>query len=535
MSASEIYFSYAWNDDNTDREYWVNQLYDSLTKSDYPVFRDKNNMGYRDGIKAFMDRIGKSAFVIVVLSDKYLRSSYCMYELTEIYKNSALNTDTMRKKIFPIVLSDAKIFLDSDREKYAAFWKDNSEFQLWVPPLLKMIADMNIPPVEQLGNNDFSIIKFAIDKAIKKSNERLVPTVLAAIAKYNAQLGKFLEILQQTQDWMKEDGNIKRVQHLILNAFPYSLSELLSQLWGIGELDYKEENAKNKEYIETSLKLAKRTLQLMNFAFLSKLCDYKVKNKEIRLETEHAEMIRLFFDNIIEPTFDQNLKLLKILVSIFSSFPEHAPFSEFEDIKTILHESGDFLTACEHLDRIRKNISVTGYAGFVCMETEYQLATFLSFLGFLSSYKMVSMRYVGYFHTRKAQPYYLHSFTGLGYSREGVAQKEEAVYSYRENPNSTDAIVLFRDNYLDGTNLSPFMINLNSINLDGNTQIFCYSANELDNGLLYCSWYDGRNQNISHVKITDKLNMDRNSLKSLKQLKVLWQFNEAKEIVLGNK
>jgi internalin A len=41
-----------------------------------------------DLISGFMKRIGRADRVIVVLSDKYLRSPYCMTELHIIYRRS---------------------------------------------------------------------------------------------------------------------------------------------------------------------------------------------------------------------------------------------------------------------------------------------------------------------------------------------------------------------------------------------------------------------------------------------------------------
>ena len=52
------------------------------------MVRDKNAMRSGDLISGFMKRIGRADRVIVVLSDKYLRSPYCMTELHIIYRRS---------------------------------------------------------------------------------------------------------------------------------------------------------------------------------------------------------------------------------------------------------------------------------------------------------------------------------------------------------------------------------------------------------------------------------------------------------------
>ena len=51
-----------------------------------------------DRISTFMDRIGKGAVngrVCIVLSDKYLKSPYCMHELFDVWRNCREDDDTL--------------------------------------------------------------------------------------------------------------------------------------------------------------------------------------------------------------------------------------------------------------------------------------------------------------------------------------------------------------------------------------------------------------------------------------------------------
>jgi hypothetical protein len=52
------------------------------------VLRDSGVMRPGELISGFMKRIGRADRVIVVLSDKYLQSTYCMTELHSIYQRS---------------------------------------------------------------------------------------------------------------------------------------------------------------------------------------------------------------------------------------------------------------------------------------------------------------------------------------------------------------------------------------------------------------------------------------------------------------
>ena len=49
------------------------------------MVRDKTSLRYGDLISTFMKTLGQSNLVIVVLSAKYLYSTYCMTELHALY------------------------------------------------------------------------------------------------------------------------------------------------------------------------------------------------------------------------------------------------------------------------------------------------------------------------------------------------------------------------------------------------------------------------------------------------------------------
>lgn len=111
-----IFISYAWGGE---REDIVNQIDESLKKRGIKIIRDKRDLGYRGSIKEFMERIGQGHAVILVISDKYLRSPNCMFELVEIADNKQFND-----RIFPVVLSDADIYDPVHRLNYVKFWEE---------------------------------------------------------------------------------------------------------------------------------------------------------------------------------------------------------------------------------------------------------------------------------------------------------------------------------------------------------------------------------------------------------------------------
>ena len=110
-----VFISYAWGGES---EEVVNQIDSSLQKRGIKIVRDKRDLGYKGSIREFMERIGQGNCVIVVISDKYLHSPNCMFELVEIAEGKQFYD-----RIFPIVLADANIYDPIKRIEYVKFWE----------------------------------------------------------------------------------------------------------------------------------------------------------------------------------------------------------------------------------------------------------------------------------------------------------------------------------------------------------------------------------------------------------------------------
>jgi len=89
--------------------------------------------------------------VCIVLSDKYLKSPYCMHELFDVWRNCREDADTFIGRTRVLVLPSAKISTAVERAQYVIHWqsafkaldalvkehgqfvladKDNAEFRL---------------------------------------------------------------------------------------------------------------------------------------------------------------------------------------------------------------------------------------------------------------------------------------------------------------------------------------------------------------------------------------------------------------------
>jgi len=112
----QVYISYNWQEDSNEM---ANQLVQAFAAKGIEIIRDKTHTSYKDSIKNFMQQIGQGKCVVVVISDRYLKSENCMFELVEIARNG-----DFYKRIFPIILPDARIYNDFERIDYLKYWED---------------------------------------------------------------------------------------------------------------------------------------------------------------------------------------------------------------------------------------------------------------------------------------------------------------------------------------------------------------------------------------------------------------------------
>ena len=110
------------------------------------VVRDKTKLRPGDRILAFMKEIGSGDRVFVFLSDKYLKSPYCMFELFEMWRNNRQNEAEFLDRVRLITLDDAKIWEIEDRLGYASYWEEKHD---------KLDAALKGKHATLLGDTDF--------------------------------------------------------------------------------------------------------------------------------------------------------------------------------------------------------------------------------------------------------------------------------------------------------------------------------------------------------------------------------------------
>lgn len=171
-----IFLSYAWANDEL-----ANSIDEIFMHNGITLVRDRRELRYKSSIKEFMKQIRKEDFALILISDSYLKSASCMYEVAEFIKD-----ESYKDRILPIVKNDAKIFKAIDRNQYIRYWQEQykklkiesedldemnkvdtikellryEKIQRDLPDFLSDISDMNLITCENsISNFDFDKIK----------------------------------------------------------------------------------------------------------------------------------------------------------------------------------------------------------------------------------------------------------------------------------------------------------------------------------------------------------------------------------------
>lgn len=118
MHKPSVYISHAWGGES---EEVTRKIMKRFAAEGIEITLDKKDLGYRESINDFMLSLGAADAIIIVVSEKYLHSEYCMFELLQIYKNK-----NILDRIFPVVLDEVKIAKSTDRLDLVKYWETQS-------------------------------------------------------------------------------------------------------------------------------------------------------------------------------------------------------------------------------------------------------------------------------------------------------------------------------------------------------------------------------------------------------------------------
>lgn len=85
LVTKNVFLSYSWVDENIAD--MLEQDLNAKYKDRICLTRDRNSLGYKDSLEEFMQRVKDHDYVIAIISDSYLKSEACLYEVSELMRD----------------------------------------------------------------------------------------------------------------------------------------------------------------------------------------------------------------------------------------------------------------------------------------------------------------------------------------------------------------------------------------------------------------------------------------------------------------
>jgi hypothetical protein len=360
--------------------------------------------------------------------------------------------------------------------------------------LLQKISAENFKSGDKIYNiGTITNAVFSAEIGKKTFNMYLCRKLTEALSVYSDDAKDFLINIRDADkaDWETQVRYTRKANGYIISGFVGVLGMLLQKVISSGIDAFTSNNS--RDYIEVCFATAIRTLQLLCFAFISKLWDVKNANK-FELNRDQANVLTNFFNCEVELNMQDYLELLNTLVSIFDAQKIEYPFKEFN--KDCLADSSSFTTTCKNLESIKSKLDSGQITHSTAFEAENELAEFLSVLSFLADYKMVSVKDISYNDIRNEEVQYLHSYTFLGVDNDDKLFSSK--YKYDAMPISNDAVLIYKEKYQEGLNLFPFIIDVNAL------------TNEMEVRICFYAYFEEKKKRLTYSDI-NKIGSDKNA------------------------
>jgi len=203
----KIFLSYNWENSKE-----ADEICEYLKKyQDIEVFRDKIKLKPWESIQEFMNSIREMDYTIIMISDKYLKSENCMYEVLQVIKQ-----DEYRKKIFPIVI-DKDIYNPDNHLEYIIYWEKKTEEYKKKLETISIENSGNVQErLKRYRDNAFNIERFL--ETICDMNNPEIDQFTVSVENKLKERGLLVnELDNQLTFKLDEDGKLMPVSRMIKN------------------------------------------------------------------------------------------------------------------------------------------------------------------------------------------------------------------------------------------------------------------------------------------------------------------------------
>lgn len=413
------------------------------------------------------------------------------------------------------------------------------EIQNQLSELKKMLASQDKQTVqyaEKIYNIEhINEANFGLFTGKQAFNEILIKNLTEAIQPYSKDAQMLIDYMQKQQiaHWANQEKYAKKAKEILAYSYVGVIGMQLSHLLAIGNNKTLKADDKIVPYIEKSLHIARYSLDLICFVFISKLWDTQ-KNQNITLKAHQTAVLEGFFGRKFEPEFAEQLALLQELYGIFEDTKIALPFAEMKDFSPLLQPDSALAYTCKTLQTL-KHTPKEKYTFVECAEAETKLSDLMRFLSFLANYNMASIKKVGYKFLRNNPPHFIHNYIEVGFDQKANPDVEK--HKYTPQDIATDTVLIYQgENYSNSVNLFPFVIDFNALTFEQGSKIYFYQCVGFSSEkiLEYVLLKDDEVQKLEFEGVLDQHpNLDdlvgkETELKKMNLDHVILQFKEAK-------
>lgn len=354
------------------------------------------------------------------------------------------------------------------------------EIQNQLEELKDLLQNMEVQKVqyaEKIYNIEhINEANFGFVTGKKAFNELFTKSVMKSIEPYCVPAQKFLSRVQSIPDWEQHARISDKAKEIIAYSFVGVIGIQLSKLTAIGKEPFSD--TKQRKYLDKGITIIKRSLDLVNFTFLSVLWDFQ-KAQQAQMNPDHKKVLEQFFDRSFEQSVQEQQKLLATLSDIFdqNNIPCPFPAFDFTSITSQLEE------ICTKVQQLKQQLDRQEYSLIECFAIEQELSHFFSCFAFLAQYEMASIKRIGYKQMRHVAPGYLHRFSALGIDSKANVDAEKILFT--NETVDTDAVLIYTGaQYKKNINLFPLIIDYNALTLEQGVKICFYQSNDVADGSL---------------------------------------------------
>ena len=200
-----LFLSYSWSDTAI-----ADKIDIIFQPTGVDVKRDIRNIGYKGNIKEYMAQIRDTDFVLLIISDSFIKSSNCMFEVLELIKDK-----DFKEKMLPVVMDGTKIFKADDKLEYIKYWtkqhadlkaklegvnttdalelykelKHIENIRTTIDEFLGHVSGISVPSFSTLSNQNFKLILDHIGVS-----DRVIINKILALAKLPTEDEKEIEL-----------------------------------------------------------------------------------------------------------------------------------------------------------------------------------------------------------------------------------------------------------------------------------------------------------------------------------------------------